>query len=59
MRSVGPGVGSGVGSDVGAAVGMSVGTGDGGRVTSITARLLVSTARVVLTLDATADVKFE
>ena len=67
-RSVGDGVGSGegaevgelvVGTNVGARVGTSVGIADGGRVTSTTARLLVSSARVVLTFDATADVKFE
>ena len=58
-RSVGDGVGSGEGAEVGELVGKSVGIADGGRVTSTMARLLVSSARVVLTFDATADVKFE
>ena len=48
-----------LGAKVGAELGMSVGIADGGRVTSTTARLLVSSARVLLTFDATADVKFE
>ena len=58
-KSVGIPLGRFVGTNVGARVGTSVGIADGGRVTSTTARLLVSSARVVLTFDATADVKFE